>query len=118
MNNEATININGKEIRMLYTAAAEKGFEDMTGQSSSVFMNNSKIYDWVTLGLACIVAAYAYKNEEPPVKSEDILYNWGPDAVESLINTTIKLRRAWYHIPEVIKTEEEETPKDEEQPKN
>lgn len=118
MNNEAKININGQDIRMLYTAAAEKGFEDMTGQSSAVFMNNSKIYDWVTLGLACIVAAYAKQNEEPPVKSEDILYNWGPDDVESLINTTIKLRRAWYKIPEVIKTEEEETPKDEEQTKN
>ena len=118
MNNEATININGQEIRMLYTAAAEKGFEDMTGQSSAVFMNNGKIYDWVTLGLACIVAAYAKKDEEPPVKSEDILYNWGPDDVELLIKTTIELRRAWYKIPEVIKTEEKETPKDEEQPKN
>ena len=113
MNNEAKININGQDIRMLYTAAAEKGFEDMTGQSSAVFMSNGKIYDWVTLGLACIVAAYAKQGEEPPVKSEDILYNWGPDAVESLIKTTIELRRA-----EVIKTEEEETPKDEEQPKN
>ena len=118
MNNEATIKINGQDIRMLYTAAAEKGFEDMTGQSSAVFMNNGKIYDWATLGLACIVAAYAKQDEEPPVKSEDILYNWGPDDVESLINTTIKLRRAWYKIPEVIKTEEEEAPKDEEQPKN
>ena len=36
MNNEAKININGQDIRMLYTAAAEKGFEDMTGQSSAV----------------------------------------------------------------------------------
>ena len=115
---KATININGQDIRMLYTAAAEKGFEDMTGQSSAVFMNNGKIYDWATLGLACIVAAYAEKDEDPPVKSKDILYNWGPKAVESLIKTTIELRRAWYKIPEVIKTEEEETPKDEEQPKN
>jgi hypothetical protein len=115
---KATININGQDIRMLYTAAAEKGFEDMTGQSSAVFMNNGKIYDWATLGLACIVAAYAEKDEDPPVKSKDLLYNWGPKAVESLIKTTIELRRAWYKIPEVIKTEEEETPKDEEQPKN
>jgi hypothetical protein len=118
MNNEATININNQDIRMLYTAAAEKGFEDMTGQSSAVFINNGKIYDWVTLGLACIVAAYAYKNEEPPVKSEDILYNWGPENVEELIKITIELRRAWYKIPEVIKTEEEEQPKDKEEPKN
>ena len=118
MNNEATININGQEIRMIYTAAAEKGFEDMTGQSSAVFMNNGKIYDWVTLGLACIVAAYAKKDEEPPVKSEDILYNWGPENVEELIKITIELRRAWYKIPEVIKTEEEEQPKDKEEPKN
>lgn len=118
MNNEATININGQDIRMLYTAAAEKGYEDMTGQSSAVFINNSKVYDWATLGLCCIVAAYASKNEEPPVKSEDILYNWGPGDVESLIKTTIELRRAWYKIPEVINTEEEETTKDEEQPKN
>lgn len=118
MNNEATININGQEIRMLYTAAAEKGFEDMTGQSSAVFMSNSKIYDWVTLGLCCIVAAYAKNGEEPPVKSEDILYNWRPEDVEELIKTTIELRRAWYKIPEVIKTEEKEAPKDEEQPKN
>ena len=118
MNNEATITINNKEIRMLYTAAAEKGFEDMTGQSSAVFINNSKIYDWATLGLACIVAAYASEDEDPPVKSKDILYNWGPEDVELLINTTIKLRRAWYKIPEVIKTEAEEPQKDEEQPKN
>ena len=32
MNNEATININGQDIRMLYTAAAEKGFEAETGE--------------------------------------------------------------------------------------
>ena len=118
MNNEGTININGQEIRMLYTAAAEKGFEDITGQSSAVFMNDSKIYDWATLGLACIVAAYDCKDEDPPVKAKDILYNWGPEDVEELVNATIKLRRAWYKIPEVIKTEEEETPKDEEEPKN
>ena len=45
MNNEATININGQDIRMLYTAAAEKGFEDITGQSSAVFMQVQKHLD-------------------------------------------------------------------------
>ena len=99
MNNEATLNINGQDIRMLYTAAAEKGFEDMTGQSSAVFMNNGKIYDWVTLGLACIVAAYAKKDEEPPVKDTDLMNEASPLEIATAFATFLKLRGDFYHLP-------------------
>ena len=117
---EKTITICGKEVRMRYCAATETGFEILSGKKIDVFTstpteldtdgNATKFdppaatnEDYLTLATAAIVAAYARNNEEPPVKSEDILYDATPQEISELLTTVIMLRVEWYTVPDVVK---------------
>lgn len=131
---EKTITICGKEVRMLYCAAAETGYEGLaSGKSSSVFSPTvtkrdadgkpvkieppqAVLDDWLKLALAAIVAAYAKDGQDSPVTAEDILYNAGPQEITDLVSTIVNLRIEWYGLPAVIKTDEQ--PADDESPKN
>ena len=116
---EKTITICGKEVRMRYCAAAETGYESLSGKSIAVFsptfgkddegndiiteLAKATTQDYLTLAVAAIVAAYARGNEEPPVTSEDILYDAAPTEVAELLTTVVMLRVEWYKVPEVVK---------------
>ena len=116
---EKTITICGKEVRMRYCAAAETGYESLSGNSIAVFSPTfgkddegndivtepakATTQDYLTLAVAAIVAAYARGNEEPPVTSEDILYDAAPTEVAELLTTVVMLRVEWYKVPEVVK---------------
>ena len=125
MTNEKTINICGKEVGMLYCAAAETGFEDLSDKSSEIFSPiveerdadgkpikvakpkaNEK--DYMYLAIASIVAYYAKNGSEAPVKTEDILYDANSQDITNLIVTVIQLRKEWYKVPAVVKPEMEE----------
>ena len=125
MNNEKTITICGKEVGMLYCAAAETGFEDLSNKSSEIFSPvvlkrdadgnpievakpeaNEK--DYIYLAIASIVAYYAKNGSEAPVKTEDILYDANSQEITNLIVTVIQLRKEWYKVPAVVKPEMEE----------
>lgn len=105
---------------MRYCAATETGFEQMSGKKIDVFSpiptdfdNNGRptkydnpaatTQDYLTLALASIVAAYARNNENPPVTSEDILYDATSQDVTQLITAVVMLRLEWYKVPEVVK---------------
>ena len=119
MNNEKTINIQGKDVRMRYCAATETGFTSISGKDASVFsarqLYNDKgekegiappeatTEDYLTLALAAIVAAYARTRDTAPVTSDDILYDFTPTEVQLLIATVVELRLEWYRVPEGIK---------------
>lgn len=121
MNNEKTITIQGKEVRMRYCAATETGFTSISDKDASVFsarqLYNDKgekdgiappeatTEDYLTLALAAIVAAYARTGESAPVTSDDILYDFTPAEVQLLIATVVELRMEWYRVPEGIKQE-------------
>lgn len=126
MTNEKTITICGKEVGMLYCAAAETGFEDLSNKSSDIFSpiveerdedgNPIKVAkpqanekDYIYLAIASIVAYYAKNGSEAPVKTEDILYDANSQEITNLIVTVIQLRKAWYKVPAVVKPEMEET---------
>lgn len=117
---EKTITICGKEVRMRYCAAAETGFESLSGKRIDVFSGTptewdaegkptkfdppaATTQDYLTLAVAAIVAAYSRNNEEPPVTSEDILYDASPQEVSNLLTTVVLLRVEWYKVPEVVK---------------
>ena len=116
---EKTITICGKEVRMRYCAAAETGYESLSGKSIAVFSPTfgkddegndiitepakATTQDYLTLAVAAIVAAYARGNEEPPVTSEDILYDAAPTEVSELLTTVVMLRVEWYKVPVVVK---------------
>ena len=119
---EKTIQICGKEVRMRYCAATETGYESLSGKNVNVFTSTPTEFgkdgkptkfdppvattqDYLTLAVAAIVAAYARNEEEPPVKSEDILYDATPQEVSNLLTAVVKLRVEWYKVPEVVNTD-------------
>ena len=117
---EKTITICGHDVKMRYCAATETGFESLSKQKIDVFTSTptewdtdgnptkfdppvATTQDYLTLAVAAIVAAYARNNEEPPVTSEDILYDATPQEVSNLLTTVVMLRVEWYKVPDVVK---------------
>ena len=127
MNNEKTITICGKEVRMRYCAATETGFEQLAGKSIGELDFNSQ-EDLLRLSVAAIIAAYQRDNEESPIEAKEILYDAKPAEIVELFKAFFELRAAWYDIPLVlenaIKAENEAAvsnaspSESEEQPKN
>lgn len=129
MNPERTITITRKnadgkleptEVRMLYCAASETGFQDLTGKNISVFMpkiefeNGEAVMkeppaaediDYIKLALACITAAYMRDNEQPPITSEDILYNASRDEVIEMVKAVAQMQQEWMFVPLTIERE-------------
>ena len=104
---EETITICGKEVKMRYCAAAETGFEQMSGKSISD-IDFKKQEDLIRLSLAAILAAYLRDEAEAPVTSTDILSDAKPKELIEMFTTLLKLRAAWYEVPLVVKPEMEE----------
>jgi hypothetical protein len=119
---EKTIQICGNDVRLRYCAATETGYESLSGKNVNVFTSTPTEFDkdgkptkfdppvattqdYLTLAVAAIVAAYARNEEEPPVKSEDILYDATPQEVSNLLTTVVMLRVEWYKVPEVVNTD-------------
>lgn len=110
------------DVRMRYCAAAEQGFETLSGKRMDVFSRTPTAFDadgnateyeqskattqdYLTLAVAAIIAAYARSNEEPPVTSEDIIYDASPQTITELITTVVTLRILWYKVPDVVQPE-------------
>ena len=119
MLSETTITICGQTVKMRYCAAAETGFEKLTGKRIDVFSPtpiefgedgkptrfekpSATIQDYLMLGCASIVAAYTRDGTTAPVGSADILYDAQPKEITDLCVAVINLRSKWYKVPEVI----------------
>ena len=116
---EKTIHICGQDVRMIYCAATENGYEDMSGgRSINVFVptlgKNEKgetiiiepakatNKDFMMLGFAAIIAAYVSKGEEVPFDSDKFLYEATAEDVATLLTAIIELRAKWYGVNEVV----------------
>ena len=86
---ERNIHICGKDIRMIYCAATENGYEELSGKSIFSFVptvtKNDKgedevqpaaatSKDYMMLSIAAIIAASEQAGVEVPITSKDILY--------------------------------------------
>ena len=126
---EKTIKICGREVQMRYCAAAETGYERLSGQSSDIFVpdvekdeegniksvtQKAKADDYIKLAIAAIIAAYARKEQDPPITADDIIYDAEPDEVSALITSVVELRAKWYNIPTVV-SEQNDTPEETEE---
>ena len=98
---EKTITLCGQQVKLLYCAAAENGFEDLSGKSISE-MDFTKNQDILRLSIACIIAAYTRDGQEPPIKSEDLLYEATPKELTDLYLTVITMRNEWYGVNQVL----------------
>lgn len=108
MNNEKTITICGKEVKMRYCAAAETGFEQMSGKSIGD-IDFKKQEDLIRLSLAAILAAYLRDEAKAPITDEDIILDAKPKEIVEMFTALLELRAAWYEVPAVVKPEMEET---------
>ena len=118
MNNEKTIKLCGKDVKLRYCAATENGFEQISGKSINDINFNSQD-DITRLAVAAILAAYACNNEDAPITSDDILYNATSTELTELFKTIFELRMAWYDTPKIVADAlKEEQTDDEEAPKN
>lgn len=107
---EKTITILGKEVRMRYCAAAETGYEKLSGRTMDIFTRSGEAtqQDFIYLAYAAIIAAYSRDHKEPPVSAEDILFEVSPQEIIDLISAVVALRNAWYQVPEVMEENQEE----------
>ena len=112
------------EVKLLYCAASETGFQSMSGETMDVFSpefekNEDGKYvvkslpkatdmNYIQLAMACIIAAYECDGEEPPIKSEDLLYHASREEVQNLVTTVLQMRNEWMEVPSTIKPEMEE----------
>ena len=109
MKAEKTISICGKDVQMLYCAATETLFEQLAHHSVNVFLQGDGGEDpaaigddYIKLGIAAVIAAYARNDQEPPVSVKDVLYEATPQEVVSLITSAIELRAKWYDVPGIV----------------
>ena len=112
MNNEKTITICGKEVKMRYCAATETGFERLAEKSIGD-IDFTKQDDLIRLSVAAITAAYLRGNVDAPIDSSEILTDAKPKELIEMFKTILELRAAWYDVPAVIKPEMEESDKKE-----
>lgn len=128
---ERTIKIGNQDVRMMYCTASETGYENMTGKSVEVFLIRpnydedgkqigfepplATLSDYITLAMASIVAAYAAKDQEPPINSNYVLFEATAEEAKLLVDTVAELRAEWYHVPDVVKTDKQDK---DEKPKN
>ena len=109
MKAEKTISICGQDVQMLYCAATETGFEQLANRSINVFLPGDDEEnpaatgdDYIKLGIAAIIAAYARNDQEPPVSVKDVLYEATPQEVVALITSAVELRAKWYDVPSFL----------------
>ena len=133
---EKTIKIGGKIVNMLYCAATENGYEDISGKGIGVFVPTfgkddegkpiiikeaeATIGDYVMLAYAGIIASATRRQEEVPITVEDILYEITPAERNMLVTTIAELRNEWYGVPKVAASliESEDSDKEEGGEKN
>ena len=112
------------EVKLLYCAASETGFQTLSGVTMEVFnpeleKNEEGKYvikalpkatdmNYIQLAMACIIAAYECDGEEPPIKSEDLLYHASREEVQNLVTTVLQMRNEWLQVPSAIKPEMKE----------
>ena len=136
MNKIETITLCGKKVKIMYCAATETGYETVAGKSSQVFLSTvlerdengnvtkseppaAVLDDYIKLALAGIIAAYASEDKESPVTGKDILYKATSEEITNLVSTIVRLRVAWYNVPDVVAPDKQQPTTDGgEQPKN
>lgn len=102
-------------VCMRYCTAAETAFEINTDKSIDD-LNFRSQYDIIHLALGAIVAAYESEGKEAPVTAKDLLFEMTPAERNELFKAVIELRNEWYHVPAVVK--EQDNKKEGEEGKN
>ena len=106
---------------MLYCAAAESGYQILSGKTMDVFVPEfeqqedgtyivkqaapATDMDYLQLSMATISAAYEADNQESPITANDILYHCTREQVIKLVSIVMELYREWLAIPSTMERE-------------
>ena len=109
------------EVKMLYCAASETGFQSLSGEVIDIFnpeiekdekgeiviksVPKATDMHYIQLAIACIVAAYESEGKEPPITSEDIMYHATREEVVKLVQAVVEMRTEWLFVPSTIPNE-------------
>ena len=109
------------EVKMLYCAASETGFQSLSGEVIDIFnpeigkdekddvviKSAPKATDmhYIQLAIACIVAAYESEGKEPPITSEDIMYHATREEVVKIVQSVVEMRTEWLFVSSTIPNE-------------
>ena len=109
------------EVKMLYCAASETGFQSLSGEVIDIFnpeiekdekgeiviksVPKATDMHYIQLAIACIVAAYESEGKEPPITSEDIMYHATREEVVKLVQAVVEMRTEWLFVPSTISNE-------------
>ena len=112
------------EVKMLYCAASETGYQSLSGNTMDVFFptfekdENGELIvkepakatdmDYIQLSTACIVAAYECDKQEPPITANDIIYSASRAEIIDMIKAVLEMRAEWSATPSTIEKEMEE----------
>ena len=112
------------EVKMLYCAASETGYQSLSGNTMDVFFptfekdENGELIvkepakatdmDYIQLSTACIVAAYERDSQEPPITANDIIYSASRAEIIDMIKAVLEMRAEWSAIPSTIENEMDE----------
>lgn len=114
------------EVRMLYCAASETGYQSLSGKTMDVFFPTygkddegnvivmekpqAGDMDYIHLAVACIVAAYERDRQEPPITADNILYSASRQEIIDMVRAVVEMQLEWMKIPATISKEMEEKP--------
>lgn len=106
------IKISDKEVNVAYCYATEIAFYKYTGRNIESF-DAQNPEDVIYLILSAIVSYYQSKDEEPPFKAEELMYEAKPKDIIEAITEVFKMRAEWYDVPTGDKVEEQPTEEEE-----
>jgi hypothetical protein len=88
----------GKSVVIAYCYATEIGFCKLAGKPIEKFSPNNP-EDAMYLIISSILSYYQWKDEEPPIKDEEIMYTAQPKEIIDTLAEIFKLRAQWYEVP-------------------
>lgn len=104
------ITIAGKAVSVAYCYATEIAFHKYTGKSVDEF--DATDPDHVSyLIISAILSYYQSRDEEPPVRDGDIMYDARPKEIINAMTAIFKLRAEWYEVPADEPKDEGKEPK-------
>ena len=84
---------------LAYCFATELAFKNFTGTNIEDFESTNPEHI-IYIILSAIAAYYQKREEEPPVKDTDLMYEAQPTELIDALTEVMKLRADWYKLPQ------------------
>lgn len=116
---EKLITIAGKQVNVGYCYATELAFHSYTGKNIEDF-DATQPEHVIYLILSAVVSWHHAKNQNLPIKDEDLMYHISPKELIDAVSAIFSMRSEWYQLPkgEDAKGNDDDTSCEEDSEKN